>query len=118
MHWELGTSSYDPKVLPPNIYSSKVSFHDSALTGSGVETILITSTVVNHRCHPLQTDLRAAIKELLDIIRCNCKTGCLSKKCTCRKHGLLYSSACGKYKGVGCDNGVQPESDDTDKDDI
>ena len=47
-----------------------------------------------------------APEKLIQIIRCNCKTNCDSKKCTCRKHGLECSSGCGDYKGVSCSNSL------------
>ena len=58
-----------------------------------------------------------APKELLEVIVCNCKTGCRSMKCTCKKHGLECSLACGICKGVSCDNCHQPEVKDDDDDD-
>ena len=40
----------------------------------------------NHegRLVPIKTDLDAASKE--QIIQCSCKTGCASKRCSCKKH--------------------------------
>ena len=39
--------------------------------------------------------------ELLKIIRCNCHTDCSSMRCTCRKHLVKCSPACGNS---GCTN--------------
>lgn len=52
---------------------------------------------------PVLTDLPPAPQELLDIVRCNCKSGCNTARCTCRKNGLECSMACGDCKGM-CDN--------------
>ena len=49
------------------------------------------------------TDKAAAPPNLLKIIRCNCKTGCSSRQCTCRTNGLEYTNACGVCRGV-CTN--------------
>ncbi|GFO09069.1 hypothetical protein PoB_003557400 [Plakobranchus ocellatus] len=40
------------------------------------------------RLDPCTTDLPPAPELLLKMIRCNCKSDCRSKCCTCRKHGL------------------------------
>jgi hypothetical protein len=55
---------------------------------------------------PLKTDLPAAPERILNIIKCNCKN-CDTKRCSCRKHGLECSSACGGCRGAGCSNNRQ-----------
>lgn len=52
---------------------------------------------------PTMTDLPPAPQDLLEIIRCNCKSGCHTMRCTCRKHGMECSMACGECRGV-CSN--------------
>ncbi len=62
---------------------------------------------------PVKTDMPPAPKELLRIFRCNCKTGCSSKRCTCRRrHGLECTPACGECKGLSCSNSPKPLDDD------
>jgi len=63
---------------------------------------------------PLLTDLSPAPSELLKIIRCNCQTDCSSTRCTCKKHNVKCSVACGNCRGSGCTNSEVPESDDDD----
>ena len=58
---------------------------------------------------PQTTDLPPAPDFLLRYIRCNYKTDCKSKACTCRKHGLDCSLACGECKGLSCDNSPKTE---------
>lgn len=53
---------------------------------------------------PHMTDLATAPEELLRVIKCNCKGDCNSRKCTCRKHGLDCTIACGECKGISCIN--------------
>ena len=59
---------------------------------------------------PVTTDLEPAPNELLQIIRCNCQTDCSTLRCSCRKHGLNCSIACGNCRGSGCCNS-NPEMD-------
>lgn len=60
--------------------------------------------VVSGMFMPVKTSLPPAPESLLNIIRCKCKANCDSKRCTCRKHGVLCSVACGACRGVGCSN--------------
>jgi len=53
---------------------------------------------------PVLTDLPPAPDELLKIIRCNCHTDCSSLRCTCEKHNVRCSTACGNCRRLGCTN--------------
>ena len=48
---------------------------------------------------PIKTDLPPAHASLLEVVRCNCRTDCSTQRCTCKKHGLDCSPACGECKG-------------------
>ena len=48
-------------------------------------------------------DTDPAPQDLLDVIRCSCKTGCDSFRCSCRKNDLECTLACGECCGV-CSN--------------
>lgn len=61
---------------------------------------------------PIQTDLPPAPEELLKIIRCNCQADCSSQRCSCRKHNMKCSLACGHCKGGGCMNATLIEASD------
>ena len=61
-------------------------------------------SLVQGRLEPIQVDLPPAPETLLQVIRCNCKTDCSSNRCTCRKHGLQCSTACGNCRGIVCSN--------------
>ncbi len=52
----------------------------------------------------IMMDQPPAPENLLQIIHCNCKTGCSSIKCGCRKNDLPCSTACGTCQTDGCDN--------------
>ncbi len=56
---------------------------------------------------PMHTDLPPASDELQRIIRCNCQTDCGSMRCTCKKHNVKCSPACGNCRGSGCMNSTQ-----------
>ena len=65
---------------------------------------------------PIKTDMPPAPKDLLNIFRCNCKTGCSTKRCTCRRHALECTPACGECRGLSCSN--LPQHVDSDDNDI
>ena len=60
--------------------------------------------VRDDRFEPCMADLPPAPDALLQIIRCNCRTDCDSRRCSCKKHGLVCSTACGTCRGVTCAN--------------
>ena len=63
---------------------------------------------------PLMMDTSPAPDALLKMVRCGCTAGCSTLKCSCKKHGLECTTACGhcQYQG-NCDNMVQePVSED------
>ena len=64
--------------------------------------------MVNQKLLPVKTDLPPAPADLLCMFRCNCRTGCASKKCTCRRNGLDCTAACGDCKGQSCSNSPKP----------
>ena len=68
--------------------------------------------ITNHHLMPVKMDMPPAPKDLLCVFRCNCKTGCDSKRCTCREHGLECTSACGDCKGFSCSNSPKLMNDD------
>ncbi|KAL8582347.1 hypothetical protein ACOMHN_037104 [Nucella lapillus] len=72
--------------------------------------------VANRMLLPMLTDLPAAPEELLTVIRCNCQTDCSTTRCTCRKHGLVCTAACGHCRGETCVN-VAPVNQDYEQDD-
>ena len=62
---------------------------------------------VDSRYVPYNTDLPPAPSKLLSVIRCCCKADCDTKRCSCRKHGLDFSPACGECHGLQCSNSVK-----------
>ncbi len=72
--------------------------------------------VVGNQVLPLTTDLPAAPQAFLKMIRCNCTTDCATRSCSCRKHGLECSPACGQCHGTACTNSSIIDDSDDDKD--
>ena len=48
----------------------------------------------------VQYDMDVAPKALLKVVRCNCKMGCDTLRCSCRKAGLDCSTGCGECRGI------------------
>ena len=59
---------------------------------------------VRNRLEPRMTDLQPAPEALLKVVRCTCKHDCDTRRCTCKKHGLVYAAACGEYKSISSTN--------------
>ena len=70
--------------------------------------------IINDKLIPMKIDIPLAPKDLLHILRCDCKTRCSLKRCTCRKHGLECTLACGEFKGLSCFNSPKPLDDGDD----
>ncbi|KAK6178648.1 hypothetical protein SNE40_011176 [Patella caerulea] len=66
--------------------------------------------------YPVYTLLPPAQADLLRVVDCNCKTECVSWRCSCKKHGLECSPGCGHCRGVSCTNSmpIDFEADNTD----
>jgi len=66
---------------------------------------------------PIMTDLQPAPQKILEVVRCGCKSGCGTMRCSCRKHAMTCASDCYECRGV-CDNNTlkdnDSESDDED----
>jgi hypothetical protein len=51
---------------------------------------------------PIMTDKPAAPKAILELVKCGCKKGCISAKCSCRSNNLVCSELCSCYET--CEN--------------
>ena len=61
---------------------------------------------------PVLAEKPPAPSSLLELIRCNCKTDCNTRRCRCRKHGLECTPMCGQCKGTSCPNSPQMDEDE------
>lgn len=74
--------------------------------------------LLKERLMPTKTDKPPAPEKLLRLFRCNCKTDCDSKRCTCKCNGLECTPACGQCRGTSCSNSSKiPVEEDDDDDD-
>jgi len=48
----------------------------------------------------IMTDLQPAPQKILEVVRCGCKSGCDTMRCSCRKHGIACASACSECRGI------------------
>ena len=106
------------KVLPPTssaarYHSYRVYFQVQEWAHLGGESDLLPEDwgweLRQNQLVPVATDIGPAPEDLLNIIRCNCRKDCSSGKCSCRKHGLTCTAACGECRGTSCLNSVQFE---------
>ena len=66
--------------------------------------------------HPVLMNIPPSSAELLKIIRCNCTTDCATARCTCKKHEMKCSMACGHCQGSSCSNANTFVEDEDDSD--
>lgn len=113
------TAAVEPRVLPPTSAAAK--YHSLRVYqqvqvwlghGQDVPPEQWGWKINEEKMVPFLTDKPPAPQELLQCIRCSCKTGCYSFRCTCRRNGLDCSFACSECRGV-CSN-TQTLSPDTD----
>ena len=75
--------------------------------------------VMDNTLVPVMTDDPPAADELLNVVRCNCKTtskNVCGPRCSCRANGLKCVPACGGCRGVDCSNCELPNEHVVDDD--
>ena len=115
-----GTSFAQPECLLPTsaaaIYHSLRVYHQvQQWRGVALRPQDWVWKLVDGSLAPVRTDLPAAHAFLLEIIRCNCKSGCGSQRCSCRKNGLDCLAACGTCGGQSCTNSAPPDLSENDE---
>ena len=105
------SSQVEPKSLPPTSASAKYHSYRVYLQvcqwKSSACSLPAESwgwKLMESEFYPNLSDLPPAPEELLKIIRCNCTTDCSSARCSCQKHGLQCTLACGQCRGSACIN--------------
>ena len=108
------TSALEPKKLPPT--TSAAQFHSLRTFYQVQEWMTLGEVGLNPKdwgweiqddiLFPVYTNAAAAPEELLNIVKCNCKTDCTSARCSCRRHGLVCTTGCGECRGESCTNRV------------
>jgi len=105
------TSQVEPRTLPPTSAAASFTVIEcffKYVNGKVLTVISNQSYGVGKKgdagFSPTMTDSPPAPDDLLKIIRCNCLTKCQNARCSCIKHGLKRSAACGNYHGSACSN--------------
>ena len=100
-----------PERLPPTASSTKfhsfrVYFQIMAWMGKENEMNVMNWgwMSANNNLKPVMTDKFAVPTQLLQMIQCNCKTGCATNRCSCRVYGLPCTYACGQCQIDACEN--------------
>lgn len=114
------TSFVKPEHLPPT--SSAVKYHSLRVfhqvqVWKGIANLCPLRfgwIEMEGKLLPIQTDRDVAPKGLLEVIRCNCKMGCETMRCSCRKAGLECSTGCGECRGICANMSSVVVSDDND----
>lgn len=116
------TSSIEPQQLPPT--SAAAQFHSMrsyyqiqewiSLKGDAMDPLEWGWNITGDKMFPIYTNRTPAPEDLLHLIRCTCKTDCLTRRCSCRLYGLPCTAACAHCKGESCFNsaGHEEEVDD------
>ena len=99
-----------PERLPPT--DSATTFHDWDGNGKWHDPLDWGWRLEDNQLVPMMSDMNAAPDTILKIVNCNCTTGCSGPRCSCRKHGLLCTSACGSCQLTYCDNQLVQVSDE------
>ena len=117
-------ASVDPKGLPPTsaaakFHSRRVFLQINQWKDSNCDMLPETWGWTRGETSLLPTtmDIAPAPAELLKMIRCNCSTDCTSAKCSCKKHGMKCSIACGQCRGSSCFNASDYLEQDNESDD-
>ena len=111
-----GKSFLQPGSLPPTssaaaYHSQRVYFQIQQWEGVLLKPEEWGWKLSSGKLLPIKTELPPAHESPLEFVRCNCKKGCSTQKCTCRKNGLDCSPACGECKGYNCVNSAPPDSE-------
>ena len=104
------SKAVQPQSLPPTSASTRYhSMHQIEIWRNLVDPTERDATafgwdLIGNILHPSYTDKPPTPDELLNVIVCKCSTDCSTLRCSCRKHGLNCSLACGSCQGDCCTN--------------
>lgn len=113
----------EAKSLPPTaaaakFHSMRVWYQVQVWKGKQQNPLEWGWDIQDGQLSPIKTDLPPAPDKLLFVIRCNCKAGCNTLRCSCKKHNIECSAFCGDCKGLTCSNSPTPDLDVMDNEDI
>ena len=115
------TAMVQPQTLPPTSAATKyhsLRVYHQVQVWKGNEVAVPPEQwgwkVVNGLMVPVLSDLPPAPQELLEVIRCSCKTGCHTVRCTCKKNGMECTVACSECRGICANMSTCDASDNED----
>lgn len=129
LRYRLFTQPGKEKMLPP----TKDSYHQHKLRSNylshkwklSLKADAIIPSPIGHGWRsendgtllPVLTTKPNAPEAVVELTRCGCKTGCVTKRCSCSSSNLMCTAAC-KCKGEDmCHNPLKPVESDTDSSD-
>ena len=115
IHTKLQLASLPPTSAAAKEHSKRVYNQVQQWLGCSLPPTEWGWDLVNGQLHPTLTRKPPAPDTLLNLISCNCKTGC-ERGCGCRKAGIHCSPLCGQCRGGGCSNSEMPETDEQEDD--
>jgi len=74
------------------------------LSTAGFDPSLWGWHIVSGHYEPIMSDHPPAADELMNVVRCKCKSNCKSTLCSCRRNGLTCVTACAGCHGQSCRN--------------
>ena len=124
-HQKVATSTLfvQPENLPPTssaakyhslrVYLQVQTWKGESRLGPHLHPQNLGWKAVESKVVPMQCEMYVAPKALLKVGRCNCKMGCDTLRCFCRKVGLECSTGCGECRGI-CANMYENITEDND----
>ena len=70
-------------------------------------------TTKNGVFEPVKTDLSPAPQFILKVIRCACKGGCATNRCSCKRNALKCAPSCTECNGLACKNSEKVDDEST-----
>jgi len=104
----------DPKHLPPTsdavkLHSLRVFLQIHEWKGdNALDPLEWGWEHVDNKFYPITTGREPAPDYIMKVVRGTCTTGCKPIACSCMMVGFEFSSACSTYKGLSCENAIQP----------
>ena len=96
----LPRTSSAAKYHGPRVYLQLQIWRGESRLGPHLHPENIGRKAVEGKLLPVQYDMDVAPKSLLKVVRCNCKMGCDTLRCSCRKAGLDCFTGCGECRGI------------------
>jgi hypothetical protein len=116
VHTELRLASLPPTLRAAEQRSKRVYLQVQQWHGRELPPTEWGWTLKNSLLVPVRTKASPAPDNIMNLISCNCKTGCGST-CGCRKAGVKCSILCGHCRGSACTNCQELDLDGSDDED-